>query len=266
MNRIRVAVVSSASDTENQEFNFINTVKWIKKAHGEGAELLLLPELSLSGYTSDRSKLLEIKENLNRNFNRLLEISEKFRSLAICTGLPVFEKENIYITQTTLLNGGIIHSHSKICLSPSEEKIFSRGETASTGQTGKIRFGVQICFETHFPELTSHLEKNGAELVLMPFASPGQKPKERLKRLKKFLPARAYDNTVFVAACNNIMVNKQVKSPALSMIIDPRGEITALKYGKMEQFLIKEIDLAAIEKIRSKKMSWFRKFAPTIYQ
>lgn len=258
---MKIAAISSKSDISDQKYNFNNCCRWIERAWRRGALFIHFPELSLSGYTKDRDALSEIKHEVERNFIRLLDYSKNFPSIAVSLGLPIYEDDKIFIGHVTISNGNVIHTHRKKYLSPGEAETFSHGHKVDTGFFMGINFGVQVCFETHFPEMTALLENKGANLIVMPFASPGETPTTRKKRLMKFLPARAYDNTVFVSSCNNIILNKNIKSTALSFILDPKGNIIKLKKGYREKCVYGEISKSSINKLKNRKMSYFRRFS-----
>jgi len=259
---MKIAAISSFSNIDDQDFNIETIFKWTKKASLWGAQFVLFPELSLSGYTNSKETLLEIKDKVNSNIEKLIYFSKQYPSLALSVGYPIYEGDNIYISQSTLSNGKFLNIHLKTHLSPKESMVFTAGEFSSGTSTHEnLTFGVQICFETHFPEITALLENHGAEIILMPFASPGQKPGARVKRLKKFLPARAYDNSVFIVSCNNVILGGKIKSPAVSLVLNPRGDIIKLSKGKKENYVHADIDATSISKIKDKKMSYFRKFA-----
>ncbi len=298
--KISVAAISSYSQIEKQDFNLANILKWTEKLSKKGADFILFPELSLSGYTRDGESLVKIMQEVFANFSKLLEASKAFPA-ALSVGHPLEEsvtdngeeRKIFYIAQSIIFQGRVLHTHRKTQLSPGERLVYREGdllmpETVSGTQplsctnvsgkpfkkmsltpgnvSGTVTFrGVtlanQICFETHFPEITAFLESQGAEVMVMPFASPGEKPSARVKRLKKFLPARAYDNSVFLLSCNNVALNKRVKSPAISMIINPRGDIVQLSKGWRENYVMSEIDMETISELKAKRMSYFRKFA-----
>ena len=64
-----------------------------------------------------------------------------------------------------------------------------------------VRVGVQLCWEAHIPDVTGVLRGKGAQLVLMPHAG-GPGGARRLESWARYLPARALDNGLYVAACN----------------------------------------------------------------
>ncbi len=283
--KISVAAVSAHSKVEDQNFNLNNILKWMEKLTQKGADFILFPEMSLSGYINERESLAKIMQEVPENLSKLLDFSKNLPS-AISLGYPLCEKnydahgenrKKLYIAQSIIHGGKIIHTHRKTQLSPRESLVYTPGKLSSetskmslapqdshTATIGGVTFANQICFETHFPEITAYLEKRGAEIILMPFASPGQKPRSRAKRLEKFLPARAYDNSVFVMSCNNVALNKRLKSPAISLILDPRGNLIRLTKGWRENHVMAEIDIEVIEHLKSKKMSYFRQFAPNV--
>ena len=63
---------------------------------------------------------------------------------------------------------------------------------------GDLTFGLELCYESHFPEISTVLCLKGAEILFMPHASPRGEPDEKMKSWLRHLPSRAFDNGVFV--------------------------------------------------------------------
>ncbi len=62
--------------------------------------------------------------------------------------------------------------------------------------------GIQLCYDAHFPELSTRMAVNGADIIFMPHASPRGTPSQKLTSWLRHLTARAFDNGVFIVACN----------------------------------------------------------------
>lgn len=118
------------------------------------------------------------------------------------------------------------------------------GQTFETVEVCEIRIGVQVCWETHFPELSMIQREQGAEVVLMPFVS-GMSGEKRRDAWLKYLPARASDNGMFVLACNALLDPSATESPTAvgggMMALDPRGEVIGEYFGTDECVLICDV-------------------------
>ena len=74
----------------------------------------------------------------------------------------------------------------------------------------------------------------------------------------RHLPARAYDNSVFVAACNQTGVNgKGLRFPGLSLVIAPSGQLLNEKLCTGEGMLLVDLKKSDLSAVRKNKMHYF---------
>jgi predicted amidohydrolase len=124
-----------------------------------------------------------------------------------------------------------------------------------------LTIGMQLCFETHFPEISYAQAKQGANLLAVGFASPKETDAEKLERFKRYLCARAYDNACYVLACNlSGTTSSGAKLSGLAMIIDPKGKVLAEETRIGNGYCIANVDNEALEHIYQSKMAWFNRF------
>lgn len=263
MNDFRITAVNIESIFGEYKQNLENHIKWIEKH--KDSHLILFPELSLSGYSSIPEELNALKKETEQTVNEFCSRTYDFPEITVGVGIPLFKNRKVYIAHHLIRNGVIQHSHLKRILGPSEENCFNSGNPANVMNKYevyrgiKIGIGIQICAESHSPESSARLADIGAGLLLMPFASPRETPIEKLTRFKKYLPARAYDNSCFLACCNLIRKgSKTGKAPGAAMIIGPRGDVLAEKAAPEENSCTALISPDEILKIKKSSMGWFR--------
>lgn len=155
--------------------------------------------------------------------------------------------------------------YRKTHLGAMEKAYFSPGQTIPLFQTPAATVGIQLCFESHFPELSTVQALGGAELILMPFASPVSSSKRREVWLRT-LPARACDNGVFVAACNQT----GGRFGGGAMVIDPRGRILGEDFTGGEGLLSLWLDEEEVNRPRAESGTmadrWYlRERRPELY-
>jgi len=107
--------------------------------------------------------------------------------------------------------------------------------------------GFQLCVETHFPDITQTLALRDAEVIFAPHAVP-RISGNREHIWNKYIPARSYDNRVYVACCNLWDENRFGGG---CLITDPRGEVLAGHYKEGPHLLIAEIDRELISRYRT---------------
>jgi predicted amidohydrolase len=145
---------------------------------------------------------------------------------------------------------GTLEKYRKTHLGKSETPYFSPGDELPVFKSPKALFGIAICWDLHFPEVTAILSIRGSEIVFAPHASPAN-VKDRRRSWLKYLAARAYDNSVFIAACNLIGENGAGQGfCGGAMVLDPRGDVLAEDFSGDESLLIAELDPELINTIR----------------
>lgn len=209
MNNVKIALVQMKSQLYDISYNINKIIKFTENAAKNNVDIVCFPEASLCGYTSE----FNTKYSLNINSEVLNILKNKCRLLQITILVGIVEAcdGNNFITQVVIHNTGEIEKYRKIHLGTNGEKIFKRGNNIPIFKFEKnnktIKFGIGICYDLHFPELVTALSFEGVKLIFAPHASP-LNINRRLELWNKYLTARAYDNRIYVAACNLIFDNE----------------------------------------------------------
>jgi predicted amidohydrolase len=146
-----------------------------------------------------------------------------------------------------------------------ERMYFTPGEALDVFDVAGARIGVQICNDRLYPEGSRVLALRGAEIVVMPICySTYADPEHRASIWEVPLRARAYENGVFVLACNRVGVEGERHHLGRSMIVDPRGSIVAEAGSAAPELLVARIDLDAVTTAR-KRLPWWRDRRPELY-
>ena len=222
MNEITVATVQMTSILGDVRGNAASMRSWIEQAAGQGAHLVIFPEASLTGYTVGKAVEAAIAVDGEEPFE--LESFAERQGVAIGYGLiEAGEGEKRpYLTYVVASSEGRM-AYRKTHLGTREEKAFAAGDDLSVTQAAGVRVGVELCWEGHIPDIATVLRAKGAELIIVPHAS-GSSGFHRVELWDRFLPARAYDNGLFVVACNAIMRNrKDERIGGGAAAYDPKG-------------------------------------------
>ena len=104
------------------------------------------------------------------------------------------------------------------------EKIYFRfGSKYPVFKIKDWKVGIVICYDTYFPESIRSVTLNGAELVVIPFASPYKEDNMR----SHTVVTRAYENGIYVAACNKVGLEGEWTLGGDSLIVNPLGKVLA---------------------------------------
>lgn len=257
MKNLTIALVQMESEVGKIDANLSKIKKYIDDAALNQVDIICFPELSVTGYSPKNSP--EYAEFLPGYSSKILSQWSQDKKITILAG--ICEKNhnlNPYITQVICMTDGNIYKYRKTHLAPHEVAFFSPGYELPVFEIPQVRFAVEICWELHFPQITTFLSLQGAELVFCPYAS-ARTPKDRQQSWHVFLPARAYDNRVFIASCNSL---GQDFGGGL-LVCDPEGNIVVEDYQGKESMTIVKLDPTSIETIRdSNNQSLFQSYYP----
>jgi omega-amidase len=194
----------------------------LRRVAGQGANLVVLPEMWSSGFAY---------RNLNDLAGRtagiaaeLMELSRVLK-LVIIGSMPEPHGEKVFNTVYVADNGNLAGVYRKLHLFSllGEDKAFDSGDSWLLADTSLGKIGVIICYDLRFPELSRRLALEGAEVICV----PAQWPKPRQEHWRTLLRARAIENQLFVVACNACGPIGKLDFFGMSMIIDPKGEVLA---------------------------------------
>ena len=137
MTKIKIALAQIEARRENKKENLRKIQEYTKKAHNQGADLVIFPELSLTGYIMG-DQVYEMAETLPGPSSRVLQILAKETGMHIIFGMPeLSEKAKATIFNTAVLMGpkGLVGKYRKMYLpthSVFEEKEVFPSRTASS--------------------------------------------------------------------------------------------------------------------------------------
>lgn len=267
MRDLRVAVVCMQSYYGQIEENLARIESYIRDASTNGAHIICFPELSITGYTIREDPLPYSQSIPGPLSDHTVALARKYNLVVLAGMLEKAEGDGIYITQLVAGPRGLIGTYRKTHLSAQERKLFTPGQEVKTFAHGHCCFGIQLCYEAHFPELTTIMSLQGAEIVFLPHASPHGRPEEKRQSWLRHLPARAFDNGIFVVACNQVGENGTGLSfPGVITVFDPAGKPLYEHSGGNERMIMAELRQEDLEKVRGHKMRYFLQFRrPELY-
>ncbi len=258
MKNLRIALAVFKSDLYNVEKNLARTTQLVIDAKQKRADIICFPELNLTGYNLKPEIKAKAQPVPGPASGHLLELAERYQ-IGILAGLTEVDREGqLFASHLTVLPSGAIQIYRKIHLAPPEKEIFSRGDIATLSEFRGVTFGVQLCYDAHFPELSTLMALKGADIIFFPHASPRGTPQKKIDSWMRHLTARAFDNGIFVAACNLTGSNRNgISFPGVALVISPVGEIIA-KYDRgKEGLLVTDLSAKMLAHTRNHAMRYF---------
>ncbi len=240
---VRVAAVAVDTCPSCIAENLEKIDYWAGRAAADGAQLVLFPELSLTGFipnhpTGNHEEWLKAALKTARTMAvpasgpavaSLIDIAAQHQVL-VSAGLLEDAGNLLYNTQVLVDGNGLLGSWRKMHVPMFEAPFYNGGGPAHVVETPLGRIGVNICFDVFFPESTRLLALDNAEIVLCPFAADPhpRTPQGWADWAGPALRARCSENGVFGVACNTV---GEVESdgveqtfPGGGMVVDPRGQ------------------------------------------
>jgi predicted amidohydrolase len=258
MKDLRVAMVVCNARLGETQQNLDTTVTYIKKASHARADIVCFPELNITGY-SNHEDLLDVAEPIPGPVSQTLSHMATSTGVLVLAGLAEKNDDgHVYATHMIAMPDGELRTYRKSHLAPPEKMIYSPGNAIPVFTFKESTFGIQLCYDTHFPELSTKMAMKGAELLFMPHASPRGMAIEKHRSWMRHLTARAFDNSVFVLACNQTGYNgKGLTFPGNAMVLDPAGNIIGQSLSSRETMLIVDLKAKTFDNIRSNRMHFF---------
>jgi N-carbamoylputrescine amidase len=258
MKDIRIAAVIFNSALNQTQRNLNRMHPWIGKAKKEGADIVCFPELNVTGYTT-RPAIKDTAESVPGPISRSVQELAREYQIAILAGLAEKdEKARIFASHIVATPEKISGVYRKIHIAPPEKNIFSPGGSIPLFNFQGVKFGIQLCYDAHFPALSTRMAVDGADVIFMPHASPRGKPQEKFDSWMRHLTARSYDNSLFIVACNQVGKNSNgLDFPGIAVVIDPSGNILQKNTHGKEDMLIADLKADALDSVRNHRMRYF---------
>jgi predicted amidohydrolase len=253
-----VAAVCMHSEPGEVEKNLERMESFVQKAAERSAGAVLFPELSISGYTlKEPGKIYNLTRS-GRIVQKVVRMAHDAKLIIMAGMVEILEEGRPHITQVVAGPDGLLGVYRKTHLSPQEKEKYGQGDTLNVFHEGDLNFGLELCYESHFPEISTVLCLQGAEILFMPHASPRGTPEEKMKSWLRHLPGRAFDNGVFVVACNQVgKTTEGLSFPGIILALDPQGRVLESYSGMEERMLFVELKAEVLQETRAHRMKYF---------
>jgi predicted amidohydrolase len=203
-----------------------------------GAELLVTPEMSATGYNiGDRAR--ELAEPADGSIaERIAGLCSEL-GLGIAYGYPELDGEAVHnAVQVIGPTGVVLASYRKTHLFGDIDR--GRFEPGSDlvvqFPLGQLTCGLAICYDVEFPELARAHGDAGTDLLVAPTGL--MRPFEVVSRI--LVPARAYENQMYVAYANRCGAEGDLEYCGLSCVVGPGGDDVA-RAGAGETLLVADV-------------------------
>lgn len=280
---VKVSLAQINAVPGNKRANLNKARQMILRAHKKGADLIVFPELYLTGYAhKNMQKIFDLAETIpGESTEELIAYSQKY-NIYIIWGMPTEDKVNPYFFyNTAVLIGpeGICGTYYKTHLATfpfvngpgeivAEGAYFTPGNEIPVFTTPIGRIGICICYDLRFPEVSRILALKGAEIIVC-IAAADLSLEESIRNT---VQARARENFAYFIYVN--YTGRQAWPKVIffgeGMIYDPYG--TAVGKGSLnrnikgkEELIVADLDLGKVREARKLAYS-LRDRRPEIYK
>jgi len=194
---MKICVAQTRPVKGDIQSNIENHKKFIDLAVSGGADTIIFPELSLTGYEPELAKELATNQDDSR-FDDFQKIADT-RQIAIGVGVPTKNNTGISISMLLFQPHKARQMYSKKYLHSDEEEFFISGHS-SIGLIGdKTHIALAICYEISVPEHAENAFKSRAEIYIASVAKSVTGIGKAVERLSEI--AGKYSMTVLMSNC-----------------------------------------------------------------
>src|SRR5213080_828084 len=252
---MKVAVAQISCSLGAPEANLSKLRDFSCAAKEAGAELIVFPEMSDTGYSMP--VIQKHADHWKTGFVASLQEIANQLSMAIISGVSERDGSSIYNSQVLIdANGDIVAKYRKTHLyavAPVEEQTcFAPGDSFASFELGELRFGFSICYDLRFPEIYRKLV---TEKSVDAFIISSAWPFPRVEHWCVLAQARAIENQAYVIASNRVGKDDELWFCGSSAIIDPRGVVIAAASADREELIHADLSQDLVASVRQRVQS-----------
>lgn len=258
MKKATIALAQINTKLGDVQANLEKHVALAGQAWKAGAELIIFPELSLTGYVlQDLASAVACRPTpKDPIFRKLLEAS---REVDMVVGFVEEDpRYRFYIASAYLANGKLVHVHRKV-YPPTygifdERRYFAAGDTFRAFDTRFGRVGILICEDFWHASSPYTLWMDGADILIFTSASPGRGVTEEVLGSAQWVETvtKTYAGlfTTFVLHANRVGFEDGLNFWGTSTAFDPDGKLLAQAQFDEEGITLATLDLAQLRRTR----------------
>ena len=271
--RIRLALCQINQSVGDLDGNAARLRAGIGNARDRGADLVVFPELSITGYPPED---LLLKPSFIRHAGRALDdVAAAANGIVAVVGAPVGQAPAeatglpvppaLHNAAAVLADGRIVATYRKHHLPNyavfDERRYFAPGRQAVVIDLGGCSVGVSVCEDIWVPGGPAEwaATDGGAEVLINLSASPYHRAKGGER--EHLFGARSIDHRCFLAFCNAVGGQDELVFDGHSLVLGPDGEVVARGAQFEEDLIVVEIDAARAADLRARDAR--RRAAPT---
>jgi NAD+ synthase (glutamine-hydrolysing) len=251
MRLLRIALAQVNTTVGDLDGNAALILRGVAAAREARADLVVFPELTLTGYPPE--DLLLRPQFIADNLATLDRVARQVKGIAAVVGFAD-RQDDIYNAAAFIHRGRVVATQHKTYLPNygvfDENRYFQTGARSSTVRLNGITIGFNICEDIWFPEGPTRVQSlvGDAEVIVNISASPYHRGKLQVR--EEMLATRAMDNLVVVAYANLIGGQDELVFDGNSLVVDQSGTVIARGRAFEEDLVIADVDVDAVSRAR----------------
>jgi NAD+ synthase (glutamine-hydrolysing) len=240
---LRLALAQINPTVGDFEGNVSKIINYIEESVKAGAQLVVFPELAITGYPPE--DLLLKTHFIEDNLEALRKVQKKVKDIVAVVGF-VDRKDDIYNAAAIVYNKKLVGTYHKMYLPNygvfDELRYFQAGRRCAVYRIGDVCFGVNICEDIWYPEGPARMQAlAGAEVIININASPYRIGKNKFR--VNMLSTRASDSIAIVVYLNTVGGQDELVFDGDSLVLDENGNVSARGKPFKEDLIITDLDL-----------------------
>ena len=260
---LRIAMAQINCTVGDLKGNLRKITEYIAKAQLAGADIVVFPELAITGYPPE--DLLLKPKFVEDNIMALKELTRIVRDTVVVVGFVDKKGDSIYNAAAVLYAGKIVGSYHKTHLPNysvfDEKRYFKPGEKSIVFKFGKIVFGVNICEDIWHKDGPAKCQASlGANLIININASPYYMGK--MKEREAVIKAQVRQCRASMVYVNMVGGQDELVFDGQSLVVDSFGKVVKRAEAFREDLAVADLDVSAPKRKSSKVMVVISKDIP----
>ncbi len=210
-------------------------------------ELLIFPEMSLTGFTMESDQYAEDLDGISTVY--FMKLAQRLKR-HIIAGVIERDEDKIFNTLIHYDKSGLITARYRKIHPFSyakENQFYTAGKKPLMSKIDRTLIGLSICYDLRFPELYRFYGKDKADFIV----NIANWPVKRIEHWKALLKARAIENQCFMIGVNRVGKDPFNEYNGCSAVFDPMGKEIELVENE-EKIISVNLDLSLVEDVRNK--------------
>ena len=256
--KLKIALAQMRCEKGDWEGNLRRTEEWMAQAAAQGCEVVIFPEMGLSGYCYDEHYIQAARSLNSAHVRRFVDLTARYGVAASGGFIEPNGEDKPFVTQVLAQHGRIVGVYRKVNIADEEVGLFSPGTETPVFKLplrdGELTCALAICADSDRPDLFANFAEKGARVVFQSSA-PGLYVRRTdepswwdgynwyKSYLGERLPGYARDNKLTIAVATQCGATLDEDFPGGSFVFDQNGECLACTEDYREALLVYELDI-----------------------